>query len=364
MIWGRRRAAAQISGRRATPSTASAFLALAFVITAIPRTSAGASPSARLTYVRSMDASSCPDEAALRKAVAARFGYDPFFPWAKKMVVVHLGHEDHHFTAHVELVDESGLTQGMRDLHADDDDCSQIFDATALAISIALDAFATSPAEPASPPTPAESELPRDAGSSATPPQPPLSIPAAGAAPKPATPESATPIVAGRSHTPAAVGLDVLGSFGGAPGPLGPTAGIGAFISAGGKASLELRLHADASAPVSVAPVGRVETAHFVATLAPCAHFRIVSACGLGEVGWVQGWGMDLETVRSQAAPFVAAGARVGIAVPISETVAVRIYAEGIIDLDRARFQLDYYDAWTAPLAEGTLAIGFARRIQ
>jgi hypothetical protein len=33
----------------------------------------------------------CPDEPALRKAVAARVGYDPFFPWAEQTVVVQIG---------------------------------------------------------------------------------------------------------------------------------------------------------------------------------------------------------------------------------------------------------------------------------
>jgi hypothetical protein len=39
-----------------------------------------ATPSARLVYSRGHGAESCPDEHALREAVAARVGYDPFFP--------------------------------------------------------------------------------------------------------------------------------------------------------------------------------------------------------------------------------------------------------------------------------------------
>jgi hypothetical protein len=56
------------------------------VLAIVPK--ASASPSARLVYARSADASTCPDETALRGAVAARFGYDPFFAWAKRTVVV------------------------------------------------------------------------------------------------------------------------------------------------------------------------------------------------------------------------------------------------------------------------------------
>ncbi|MGH7440137.1 MAG: hypothetical protein ACRENE_30975, partial [Polyangiaceae bacterium] len=51
---------------------------------------AGATPSARLVYSRTTEASSCPDEAELRKAVATRLGYDPFFSWARQTVVVQI----------------------------------------------------------------------------------------------------------------------------------------------------------------------------------------------------------------------------------------------------------------------------------
>ncbi|HXX68833.1 MAG TPA: hypothetical protein VEK07_16725 [Polyangiaceae bacterium] len=317
----------------------------------MPRVAGAASPTARLTYVRSIDSASCPDEAALRRAVAARFGYDPFFPWARKTVVVHIGHEAAHFVAHVELVDESGLTRGTRDLHADDDDCAQIFNATALAISIALDAFATSPAEEASPVAPPE-------GGALAPPAP--LVPPPTTAPAPAAPETVL-AVRDRSRSPVLVGADVLGAVGAAP---GPSAGLGAFVAARtAAASIELRLHGDASAPIAVGPVGRVETARFAATIAPCARFGLVTACGVAEVGWLQAWGSDLAVVRSEAMPFVAAGARVGVALPISDALLLRIYAESVFDLDRANFELDYYDRWTAPLLEGTLAFGLARRI-
>ena len=45
-----------------------------------------------------------------------------------------------------EIVDEDGVTRGARELSSTESDCVEIFDATALAISIALDAPA--PVEP------------------------------------------------------------------------------------------------------------------------------------------------------------------------------------------------------------------------
>lgn len=340
-------------GRRTFRATGPPLARTAIVLTlaTIPRIAAGASPSARLTYVRSIDSASCPDEAALRSAVAARFGYDPFFPWAKKTVVVHIGHEAAHFVAHIELVDDSGLTRGTRDLRASDDDCAQIFDATALAISIALDAFGVSPEEAASPVAPAEGP-PAPPNMPVSPLAPPLAPPA---------PESISPPARDRSRSPFFIGAEVLGSVGAAP---GAAAGVGVFAAARApSASLELRLHGDASAPVSVGPVGRAQTARFAATLAPCARLRVVFGCALAELGWLQAWGSDLDVARSAAMPFVAAGARLGVDLPVANALSVRVYAEGAFDLDRARFELDYYDVWTAPLVEGTLAIGVSRQI-
>ena len=111
-----------------------------------------ATPSARLVYTRSEDAASCPDEAALRKAVETRFGYDPFFAWARQTVVAQISREGARYVARVQLVDEQGLARGTRELRSDEDDCAEVFDAAALAISIALDASAT-PTAP-DPPTP------------------------------------------------------------------------------------------------------------------------------------------------------------------------------------------------------------------
>src|SRR4029077_7562341 len=95
------------------------------------------SPSARLVYGRSAEAASCPAEPALRTAVAARFGYDPFFPWAKATIVVQVSRIRSLYVSRVQLLDEQGIAQGVRELSSSANDCSEIFDATALAISIA-----------------------------------------------------------------------------------------------------------------------------------------------------------------------------------------------------------------------------------
>jgi hypothetical protein len=58
---------------RLEPALVVLSLATAFARVAI------AGSSARLVYVRAPDVSTCPDEAELRRAVSARFGYDRSF---------------------------------------------------------------------------------------------------------------------------------------------------------------------------------------------------------------------------------------------------------------------------------------------
>ena len=99
---------------------------------------AGASPSARLVYVRGPSAAACPDEAAFRSAVAQRVGYDPFFPWAKIAVVVEVVADGPAFTAHLVLVDDHGLSRGIRELHSGPRGCEGLVDTAALAVSISF----------------------------------------------------------------------------------------------------------------------------------------------------------------------------------------------------------------------------------
>ena len=137
----------------ATTSTiGAACLGMAVLVTA--RLAHGGA-SARLVYARAPEASSCPDETALRSAVAARLGYDPFFPWAKQTVVVQVWRENRQYRARLQLVNEAGLAHGTRSLASGQPACAELFDAAALAISIAMDSL------PKDEPPPARRRTPR-----------------------------------------------------------------------------------------------------------------------------------------------------------------------------------------------------------
>src|SRR6188768_3765956 len=59
-------------------------------------------PSARLEYTREVGAESCPDEAALRRAVADRLGYDPFDASAPELLRARVTASDGRFSALLE----------------------------------------------------------------------------------------------------------------------------------------------------------------------------------------------------------------------------------------------------------------------
>ena len=335
-----------------------------FVATAAYAAPASGSPSARLVYSRTAEASSCPPEPALRTAVAARFGYDPFFPWAKATIVVQISHLRAVYVARVQLLDEEGIALGTRELSSTQGECSEIFDATALAISIALDAAAKKIAsEP--PPEP----LPSSPAPS-TPPSAPIAPIAAVPPPSPPTTEPVgepTPAPAigmtGEFHVEA--GVDVLESLGTGP---SATPGVSAFARGRmrwGSLSIELR----ADAPSSVARSadlggGRVQSWVAGAGLVPCVHLGVLGVCAVGMIGSLRASGSEIDPQFSKATLFGTAGGRIGLEWPISGTVAVGLRIDGAVNLYRVRLALGRDDVWTAPPFTGTLGSGLVVRFR
>jgi hypothetical protein len=90
---------------------------------------AAATPSARLIYSRTPEAISCPDEKTLRKAVAARVGYDP--PWAPETIVVQVRRDHGAYGARVQRLDEQGVSRGTRELSSTQSECGEHADRSA-----------------------------------------------------------------------------------------------------------------------------------------------------------------------------------------------------------------------------------------
>jgi hypothetical protein len=306
-----------------------------------------ANPSARLAYARSVDAAACPDEPALRKAVAARFGYDPFFPWAQQTVIVQVWRDHGRYASRIQVIDERGLMRGTRELTSDDADCSDLFDATALAISIALDASIANTPPPSSPPP------------SPNPPPEPLAV---LPLPVPVMVDRAPPPTPPRRGPGFALGLDTVETAGLAP-KVSPGLAIFGEVR-GGAVSFGLEVRLGASLPSNVyPPTARIEAAQAVVGLVPCAHWGPVFACAVGEFGWFQAWGAGLAHDGSNGLPFAAVGARLGAHVPLSSSLYVRLYAEATVDLDRPELELDDESVWLAPPFAGSLGAGLGVKI-
>jgi hypothetical protein len=297
-----------------------------------------ASPSARLVYSRSSEAMSCPDEDAMRRAVATRFGYDPFFAWAKQ-TLVQIWRGGNRYRSRVQVVDAEGVARGNRELSSDRDACADLFDATALAISIALDASARTEPEAAAPPPPPET--------------PPVQ-----AAPPPALPEpapelqntAAPPALAPRGFA----GVDVIGSNHTAP---SLAVGGEAFVGLRARslsAALEGRVDAPASGNLGG---GRITSWLVAASLVPCVHVGSVSACALASLGQVRASSSHVSAPSQGTALFTVVGARVGAEFALSEAIALRVHADLLIDPDRPTLVLNQ-TPWTAPVFAETLGAG------
>jgi hypothetical protein len=335
---------------------ASSFLAGVCVMVLVTTTThANTSPSAHLVYIRDSSAAACPDEESLRQAVKLRVGYDPFFPWAKTVVVVEVSGDARSFVAHVRLVDENNLSRGVRELRSTKG-CPGLIDATALAISIALDLNGSDPTAPASVSVPTSASAAPPASAS----EPP---PAFASAPPPAfTSTSAAPTAEAvpRRVVRIALGLDGVVAIASTP---AVTPGVDVWAAARlGIGSLGLELRGDAPGTVDGAGGARARVLFFAATASPCAHAGPVFACALGTLGWLHASGTDVRVSRAGSALVPSVGPRAGVELALGPSLALQVHADLLINLVLPTVSLNDAPAWTLPPFSGVVAAGLAYR--
>ncbi|MDF2695581.1 MAG: hypothetical protein K0S65_3964 [Labilithrix sp.] len=312
---------------------------------------AHASPAARLVYLRGAGAEHCPDANALRKAVAARLGFDPFFAYANQTIVAEISAAKKGFRGRVQVLDEAGLVWGERVVQSESDDCAETMRAMALGISIAVDALdldarGTPPPEPVpSPSTPA--------------PPPPSPPPSTNAEPSPAPPPAPRPPPASPAASSRRFAYDArvsaLGSMGTAP-----TLAFGAMFAAGVRlqafgVALEGRFHPKVTSGVDG---GAVWSSLVLGTAAVCMHAKVAFACALGSVGSFRGGGADIPSPQSGSALFGAVGPRVGVHVPLAQPFYVHGHLDVAYLLTPAHIEIDGRTVFALPSLSGTLGIG------
>lgn len=309
--------------------------------------SAAAEPAGRLVYQRAAGAESCPDEAALRRAVAARLGADPFDDAARPTYSVTIDGEGEKLVGRVVLVDANGLGKGVRELVAESD-CAELVDGLSLALSLAINPeLATSDSVPAPPLS--QPETPAAA------PPPVLVAPPADALPP--VPEAEPPPRPGYTF---GLGVTGYGSVGTAP-ELAFGAGVVVRVRRGAL-SLSLESRYEPSAGGLQANGANVETRLVAGVLAPCWHFpaAFVQACAVGLVGSMRAEASNLPGAHPDDGVYAAAGARAAVEMVELPFVRLQIRLDLLARLVPVRVTRNDAEQtlWEAPPVTGTLGLG------
>ncbi len=320
-------------------------------------------PTSRLTYSRDVAAQRCPDEAFLRRAVAARLGYDPFFPWATRTIAARIAVEGHALRGTVDLIDAEGILRGSRELTALPHQCQELVDGMALAISIAIDPDSVDRVDPPSPKAPGTDGAPIDSSAPPVPsPGPVLDAPSAddrAGSPAPGVPRRAASPPAGAndsgSSTRSAVGFrltpelhaGVVGSTGLSPSwSAGPS--VSAFLRASAwSAGVEGRYQFVNGASY---PAGRISSTLVGAAALACGHPGPAIVCAQFAADRLTVSGDGVDRPRSDATFVWRTGARAGLDFPLRVNLALGVHADVLVLLEPTSIELDGQVVWKAPL--------------
>jgi hypothetical protein len=327
-------------------------------------------PSSRFVYSRDRGAERCPDEHIVRREVASRLGYDPFFPSADRVIIAEVAPSfKGGFRATVHLVDKAGIVRGKRELRSSGRDCTELLKSIALAISIAIDPdaleeYRTAPSTSEAPTGPNRSSK-GVAGVGPPTGNPPLPEPLGREPPAPApsstepAPQSAAaaeqdsaPIQFVHRDTSDGWNLVVGAGVRVATG-VAPAAAAGGTVLVGGRWRwLTLSVEGTADLPAS----NDVVRSNLVTgSLAGCAQRGVVFGCFVGSIGALFARGQ-----RSDSSAYAALGARLGAAIPFGRVLSLRGYLEATVPVGWSEIVLavNHDEAW------GLGAVGGAAGMQ
>jgi hypothetical protein len=293
---------------------------------------ARAASSARLVYMRGPGADSCPGEQAVRAAVSARLGYDPFFGWAHDTVFVGITRSDGAFRLEIKLVDDNNRQRGSRDIAVQGDECADIIDVMGLTISLVIDptsVVGSAPSGPAAPIPPPEPPQP----------EPNPVMRAAPAAPIPDDRPAASAAILSQPLS-TYIGFGLLGSLGAAP---AATAGGTLFVDLRWRTlSLDLEGRADLPATAGSDLAGVTASSWLVVgSIAPCLRWSVAFGCPIASIGALGATSRGPPVTSDKYAPWLGAGGRAGAEFALSESLTFRVYAELLRTLMQHELQVD-----------------------
>ncbi|MHB8876315.1 MAG: hypothetical protein ACYC8T_21695 [Myxococcaceae bacterium] len=296
--------------RNIHPQAARTAALVALLLSAVSLTEV---PSVRFLYQRGPGAEQCPDEQAVRNAVAVRLGYDALRPQALRSAEARVERAEHGLVARIALRDASGAPLGEREVSAAHFDCAELAEAMVLALSIAIDPLGTGKKQAEAPPP----ALP----------------------PPPRVVEQSEPIA-----WQASAGL--LASAGFEP---RPSFGVALEARVRGRL-LSLGLEGRADLPVSVAVTGGTVSASLLAaSVVPCLHRGGFSGCAVATGGALRVAGHRLPDARSLAGSFFAVGGRLLWELPLSEPLWLRLGFDFSVPLVHTVISLDEQVVWESP---------------
>jgi hypothetical protein len=338
---------------------AKAFLRIVAVLAFIffPREVFAEPRLVRLEYIRGPEGKDCPNEAAVRNAIAAQMGYDPFSPDAAERLVITIAKGPKagkvEGRAELSLSYATGRRPGQNHSGWSRQyalaDCDLVIASLALAIADELEPWPApapaTPAAPAKPPTPAS-----------PPPEPP---------PSP-LPASAPRVAERASHMPSSGPAFRVEVAAGGAATLGMApAGVSGHVSATvglrwryASLSIEGEWQPDAGADL---PDARLAGSRYGGAFVPCGHVLVFFGCGVAQLG---AWIGSVEARVSDSGPMlsIAAGGRLGVQFPVFSRFALAAYGDLLGMLQRPALLLDDQRLWLhQPMAGavGAEAIAF-----
>lgn len=261
----------------------------------------------QLVTLRGPGTETCPDDRAVRGALAAQFGYDPIAPEAPARLTLALTRGGAETRADLAFSDPSGSIR-WADHVGTRGDCAQLLSAVALMVRVAID---------------------------------PVVLPSAAA-----------PVVPPPSTRPKVrVGLGAGAAFGVAP---SPSAAISAQVGARWEFA-SLSAEAGFMLPASGKDEG-LRTSLITGSIVPCAHYWIGALCGIFSLGARQV--ETLDATSRAGAVHAGAGIRLGVEIPFAQRFAVRVSGDGMVAIKPWVVRIKGVERWTVPSFSGALGAG------
>ena len=324
------------------PRVRAAFSIGLFLLLAVfaPKRAAGAEPHAErrvkqhahLRYERGPGTEQCSEASALRRAVEGHLGYDPFDDAAGLQIRCQIVVQRGRLIAVVNVSNRASGRSGERKLVSANMNCTELADAVALAIAIAIDPLLPAAIAPLGSTEPLRDEAAREpAPSDESAPPPPKPIFSMGG---------------GASLSYA----------------LQPSAALGATLAfAARRGPLSLALEAQWRPPSHVTYLsGTVRAQLFSAAMLGCGHYGAWNACIVAEAGVMAGSAEGYLRSARDTTSFVATGARIAWQPSVFPNWSALVYVAGLVPLVRTTLWVDPQSVWTMPhLAAQAGILGF-----